>query len=306
MKSVLQMIPRYRFWRDVFPVNSDVKSFWMMIAIATLPFVGIAVLALVLDHYADFPVEIGVHVYEVGGGVLGLFLVLRTNAGYDRWWEARKLWGGITNQCRNLASAAIANSADAAWSRELTLWVILFAHASRRHLRGEADLPELARLLGPEAERGFFPQAHAPLQISMRIAAMLDDAARSDRLTSAKIIQMERERMSLVDHLGGCERILKTPLPAIYSTIIRQFILAFLVSFPFGILQSVTWLTPFVTAFVAFPMLALDEIGDELQNPFSADNFDSLPLDAICGDIEASLMAVAACDAASTVASTVA
>src|SRR5262249_51666227 len=49
----------------------------------------------------DLAMPVGPH--EVAGAVLGLFLVLRTNAGYDRWWEARRLWGGIVNQTRNLA-----------------------------------------------------------------------------------------------------------------------------------------------------------------------------------------------------------
>ena len=43
----------------------------------------------------------------------------------------------------------------------------------------------------------------------------------------------------------------------------------FLVALPFGILLKVDWLTPVVTMLVAFPILALDEIGVELQNPFS-------------------------------------
>ena len=47
--------------------------------------------------------------YEVLGVALGALLVLRTNAGYERWWEASKLWGGIVNQCRNLAIMALAH-----------------------------------------------------------------------------------------------------------------------------------------------------------------------------------------------------
>ena len=41
------------------------------------------------------------------GGLLAVLLVLRTNAAYDRWWEARKMWGGIVNQSRNLAVKAL-------------------------------------------------------------------------------------------------------------------------------------------------------------------------------------------------------
>ena len=37
------------------------------------------------------------------GFVLSMLLVFRTNTAYDRWWEGRKLWGGLVNSSRNLA-----------------------------------------------------------------------------------------------------------------------------------------------------------------------------------------------------------
>jgi hypothetical protein len=40
--------------------------------------------------------------FEYSGAVLTLILVMRVNAGHDRWWEARKIWGSIVNQSRNL------------------------------------------------------------------------------------------------------------------------------------------------------------------------------------------------------------
>ena len=33
---------------------------------------------------------------------LSLLLVFRTNSSYDRWWEARKLWGGVVNRTRDV------------------------------------------------------------------------------------------------------------------------------------------------------------------------------------------------------------
>ena len=103
---------------------------------------------------------------------------------------------------------------------------------------------------------------------------------------------MERDRVSLIDCLGGCERILSTPVPRAYTIVIRQFLVLFLAAFPFGVLQKVTWLTPLLTAFVAFPMLALDEIGAELQNPFSTQNVNHLPLDDYCKNIEINLLGI--------------
>lgn len=40
------------------------------------------------------------------GGFLGLLLVFRTNSAYDRFWEARKIWGRMLGRVRVLSSMA--------------------------------------------------------------------------------------------------------------------------------------------------------------------------------------------------------
>src|SRR3954454_12305781 len=86
--------------------------------------------------------------YEVAGAALGLLLVFRTNAGYERWWEGRKLWGGIVNQSRSLALTALAHGPDDLdWRSRLVRWTAAFGHVSRRSLRRETDLPELIHLI---------------------------------------------------------------------------------------------------------------------------------------------------------------
>ena len=49
----------------------------------------------------NFPGSTTVH--SLLGIVLGLFLVFRTNSAYDRWWEGRRMWGGLVNSTRNFA-----------------------------------------------------------------------------------------------------------------------------------------------------------------------------------------------------------
>jgi putative membrane protein len=74
---------------------------------------------------------------------------------------------------------------------------------------------------------------------------------------------------------------------------IRQFIFVFLATLPLGILyQGMAWLTPILTMLIAFPILALDEIGVELQNPFSKQHLNHLPLDEICEGLERNLTAL--------------
>ena len=76
-----------------------------------------------------YQVKIGLEIapFEIAGAALGLLLILRTNAGYDRWWEARKLWGGIVNQSRNVVISALSyGPADPVWRERFVKWVAVF------------------------------------------------------------------------------------------------------------------------------------------------------------------------------------
>ena len=111
--------------------------------VRTLVFGAIALVITVVEELADptFSLSIPLTPYEILGAALGALLVLRTNAGYERWWEARKLWGGIVNQCRNLAILALAHGPDdPEWRQRFGGWIAAFAHVARRSLRGETDL----------------------------------------------------------------------------------------------------------------------------------------------------------------------
>jgi ion channel-forming bestrophin family protein len=104
-------------------------------------------------------------------------------------------------------------------------------------------------------------------------------------------LQIDKERASLIDHIGACERILKTPLPLVYGIKIRRFIFLFLLALPFALLHRLTheWLVPVMTMFVAYTLISLDQIGVELQNPFSQANLSHLPLGEISANIEKNL-----------------
>ncbi|MBS0266017.1 MAG: hypothetical protein JSS02_29060 [Planctomycetes bacterium] len=242
-----------------------------------------------VTHELDF--HLAVAPYEVAGAILGLFLVLRTNAGYDRWWEARKLWGGIVNQSRNLVISGLTYGPDdPAWRSTFVRWAAAFPHVARRSLRGERELPEIARLLGRDEAQRIANADHMPGFVALQLARLLREGFGRDNLNALTLLQVDRERAALIDHIGGCERILKSPLPRAYAIKIRRFILFFLLALPFALLDKVGWLTPLVTMFVAYPIMALDQIGFELQQPFSVRRVGHLPLDQITQTIEQNLL----------------
>ncbi len=277
------------FWREVF-AWSESATHSVLPRAAIFGVVATSVYAA-SRIWPALAIPVGPH--EVAGAILSLMLVLRTNAGYERWWEARKLWGGIVNQTRNLAIQSLSyGPADPRWRGQVVRWTIAFAHASRRSLRGERSVPEIAALLGDEAAARVAGAAHMPNAVARTIGGLLREGCEGHAMSGFAFMQAERERATLIDHIGSCERILKTPLAKPYSIKIRRFIVLFLVTLPLALLHKfeVDWPVPLVTILVAYPVLALDLIGTELQNPFSPRRLGHLPLDAICRTIEENLL----------------
>src|SRR5688572_15849740 len=101
---------------------------------------GVAVFALAataLQHHG-YRVAFSDRAHLVIGPALALLLVFRTNAANDRYWEGRRLWGGIVNSARNLArKAAALVPAQRALVAE---WTILFCWATRGRLRDVVEL----------------------------------------------------------------------------------------------------------------------------------------------------------------------
>lgn len=287
---------RTGFWREACAIQGSVTLHVLPLVVG---FGAIAALicgiAWIGESQWQLRISLAVAPYEIAGGVLGLLLILRTNVGYERWWEARKLWGGIVNQSRNLAISALCYGPnDAGWRSRFVRWVAVFPHIARASLRGESTPAEVANLVGADEAIMVTNAGHRPGFVALRLGNLLHEACARLQMDKFAFLQLDRERAQLIDHIGACERILKTPLPLVYAIKIRRFIVLFLVTLPFALLHRVEndWLVPLVTMLVAYPLVSLDQIGVELQNPFSTAQLSHLPLSDISSTIEQNVIAL--------------
>lgn len=231
--------------------------------------------------------------FEYTGAVLGLVLVFRTNAGHERWWEARKLWGAVTNQIRNLLVMTWNyGENNQLWRDEMTKWLVTFAFAHKEALRFQKDFDALKDWLSVDEIEALKNAPHFPLFVSDKIAALLEQARCRQQFEPLILLQFEKQRAALIDSIGGNERILKTPMPLVYAIKTRRFILIYLLLLPFSLIDEAQMMSPFIAVLVAYPLLSLDRIGVELQNPFAKRNLSHLPLDLICDGIKANALAL--------------
>lgn len=260
-----------------------------------LPRVAVVVIYSWLTVYVAklFPqFSIPITPFEYSGVVLGLLLVLRVNQGLDRWWEARKIWGSIVNQSRNLAiiGHSYTTKKDGLTSTFLR-WVAAWPHIMRESLRKERNLKEVERLVGGEEAQKVKAANHMPTYVGAKIADFLREM-RFKGLDDFSFQRAERERAILIDDIGACERIRGTPMPLVLAIKVRRFIFLFLLLLPLALIERTDWLTPLVVALAAYPLFSLDEIGAELQNPFSPRNLSHLPLNDICQTIESNVLSL--------------
>jgi len=239
-------------------------------------------------NYIEPSVFLPIGPFEYAGLIMGLILVFRLNAGYDRWWEARKIWGNIVNQSRNLA-IVISNyvlTDDSNEKLKVINYIAAMPFLVKNSLRGDDSVDDIKHLVGNIDLLKIIQSENKPAILSSMIAYGLNKFRNQNQLDSFSFLQAEEARALILDSHGACERILKTPIPFVMAVKSRRFIFLFLMALPFATDSTSLYITPFITGLVAYALLSLDQIGVELQNPFSQDRLSHLPLNNICNTIE--------------------
>ncbi|MGH8447215.1 MAG: bestrophin family protein [Solimonas sp.] len=223
------------------------------------------------------------------GITLAIFLGFRNTVSYDRYWEARKLWGGMLNDTRSLARQLLTLS-DASDEQKRTAvhGLIAFVHALRHQLRGSSPDADLARLL-PAAWLARLKDArHPPAVLVLLVGETLQTLLREKTLQPVLAPSLDHSLNRLNDALGGCERIAGTPIPFAYSVLLHRTIYLYSFLLPLGLVESIGFMTPVIVAFIAYTFFALEALAEEIQDPFGLEPND-LPLDALSRTIEITL-----------------
>lgn len=255
----------------------------------------IAVTAGYVTLHATMGLDLPSLPVTLGGSALVLFLSLRNNAAYGRWWEARTLWGAIVNSSRTFARQACTmvvqseNGPPAGiLHQDMVRRQIAYAHALRFHLLKQSPEDMLADL--DDAERSQLSElTNVPNAILMRSGQAMAEACKDGALGAYDRVAMERTLADLTNAQGGLERIRNTPLPKQYAQYPRLFVTAFCVLLPLGLVDGLHIYTPIASTLVGFMLMTMEKMGSDLQDPFNNDVHD-VPMESICQTIRIDLL----------------
>lgn len=253
------------------------------IALPVLLLAGFAAGVVGLDRVTGGVPRLDGSAFAVFGIGLSLFLGFRNNAAYDRWWEARKLWGGLLADLRSLAREVEVFVADPALRRAMLEAALDFIHAHRVNLRG---LP----VDGAERDgvRDLADAPHPPCAALDGLTGMIAGAHRAGGIDGFGARSLTARVGAIALQQAGCERIANSPLPFVYSLLIYRTSYLYCLLLPFALTGTTGWATPLFVAVVGYMFLGLAEVTEELSHPF-ASSPNGIAMDAICRAAEISL-----------------
>jgi len=253
-------------------------------------------LSVVLDFHSPTVLLPSMTVF---GTVLSLFLAFRTNEAYNRWWEARQLWGDLVNASRSFGKEMLTlittrntrfdESALAAFRKKLIYRHIAFINALRLQLRRQDNFQEILKpYLGINELENLSKARNKATMINIKQAREVEEHVESTNSNEFKFVQINNTLNRFYDIQGACERIKTTVFPRLYAYYTTTFTWIFSTILIFSLVDEFDWQTLIIRAFVAYVFIQVDQLGADLKHPFEMKMNDT-PMTALCNTIEIDL-----------------
>jgi len=238
---------------------------------------------LVVQIYPQAMRRLAAVPFTLIGLALSIFMSFRNNACYDRWWEARKLWGQLIIDIRSFSRQV--SGIEPEIRRRMLTGLCGFTNGLAARLR---DADEIAAIAGWVATDGPVPPNPTDTVLS-GIGAQCLELKRLGKISEIHYSVLEIQLTSLSFVQASCERIKNTPVPFAYALLLHRTAYLFCLLLPFALAPALGWWTPLPVVIVGYAFFGLDALGDQLEDPFGTDAND-LPLDAMVRTVERDLL----------------
>lgn len=243
----------------------------------------------------NYKIPLNAAPFTLIGVALAIFLGFYNNASYDRFWEGRKLWGALLNDTRSLCRQAITLSGYSEGSPEINNFVhvlIALVHALKHQLRHTDPEQDFQRLLNDDLQQNMKDVYFKPIILMQELAQWIQRAKEKNELDAATVLAFDYNLNNISNIIGGCERIASTPIPFTYKVLLHRTVYMYCFLLPFGLVDSIGWMTPLIVVFISYTFMAFDAIVNEIEEPFGAEPND-LALNTMSTMIENTLREMA-------------
>ena len=242
-----------------------------------------------IHNQLGYDMSVSVIPVTILGGALAIFLGFRNNSAYDRWWEARKVWGAIVNVSRNFGTQVVAYIDDKEAQNTLIHRHIAWLYVLNMHLRKTIDISQMSHYLDPQFSKMLETARNKPVQILHRQGKMITENLRQGNITEFQHSMLMADIETMYNEQGKAERIKNTVFPFYYNYFTRLFLWVFILLLPCALVEGMNFMLIPIATMVAFVFYILDKSGEVTEEPFENRASDT-PMSAICRTIEIDLL----------------
>jgi putative membrane protein len=267
-----------------FPLGYMIKKVWYDLVIVLL--VGLCA-QFISERYENFLPDIPLNIPMFLGTAISVLLSFKMSQSYDRWWEARKIWGSIVNDSRNLVIQlqSFLNNSHDAMVRTIAYRQIGWCYCLGQSLRGLPPLENMHQYLSKEEVEILKSHNNKPLAIVQLNARDLQQLKESGELDTFTYVQLNNTLCQLVNYMGMAERINNTVFPVTYRYYLHLIIYIFVVTLSIAIKGvSALYEVPLLVIISACFFL-IEKSAYHLQDPFRNRPSDT-PVTAIARTID--------------------
>jgi putative membrane protein len=229
-----------------------------------------AVAVGILDQYGFLSkISIPIGVTAVFGTAVALLLGFRTNQAYERWWEARIIWGAIVNDSRTLVRQCVSffkrsNGQYDTLVREMANRQIIWSYALGESLRKTPFSPKVKEYTESYKMKSF----NIPNTLLSEHSETLLKAKENGMVNDFQQVQIDSTIARLCDSMGKCERIKNTVFPKAHSLLIHLIIYVFATMLPFGLSDQYLAVEISLTIGIPIVFIVIEKTSILMQDPF--------------------------------------
>lgn len=232
-------------------------------------------------------IDIPLNILTLLGTIVTILLAFRTSQSYERWWEARTIWGAIVNDSRTLTRTVLQflPENESVEKKKFAERQIIFVNALGETLR---KVP-----LSPKVEA--YVKFHNINAVNLPNALLDEHSHQIGQLkTEGKISDFQQLQLNdivsrLCDSMGKCERIKNTVFPRSYSLILHILIYAFTAILPFSLNHNQFVTEIAISIIIPLLFIAVEKTAIIMQDPFENSPVDT-PMTSIAQTIEINIL----------------
>ncbi len=231
----------------------------------------------------NIPISVGAFL----GTAIALLLSFKLSHSYDRWWEARKIWGSIVNDSRTLVIQlnGFTKKGNKALTDSMALRQIAWCYSLSQNLRNENASDTINEFISQKELESIRSKNNTPLTLLTNQSQDLSILHKEQSVNDYQQIQIDNTLVKLCASMGRAERIKNTAFPKTYRLTLHLFIYIFLITLSFSLTEMPNIVEIPFLIFISIPFFLIEKIAFNIQDPFENKPTD-IAMTSICRTIE--------------------